>query len=194
MITSLNKINTVSKAVKVLILLIMFIQVSGYFLMIFMGESHNGAYQAKIDLGFFYTFFNVEYNGAWKNLAIALEQNELNSLFILGAAELIPYIFIYYFLIRLFSLYQNALFFTEQNIQYIKNIGFTLICWMLLNLIYPLLVSTVLKLSGISNNINFYFSFGSYELTYLVSGLIIYVIAWIMNEAIKLKQEQALVI
>ena len=89
---------------------------------------------------------------------------------------------------------QTGVIFTSANTRCLKYVGATLLSWVVLSLLYPLLVTLVIHLSGASQTLKFYFSLGIQELSYLLLGAVIYVIAWIMNEAIELKHEQELVV
>ena len=137
---------------------------------------------------------NIDFSGSWGDLADALASEGFNVLLILGSAELLPSLLIYFSLFKLFGLYQQGLVFTCANIQCIKNIGTVLLAWLALKLLYPVLVTLTLRFSGTSDTLALYVSFGSDELRLLLIGLVIYVIAWVMNEATSLHQEQELVI
>ncbi len=108
--------------------------------------------------------------------------------------SLLPYLLIYFFLFKLFKYYQQGQIFTVANIACLKNIGKTLLAWIGLNIFYPVLVTLIIRFSGLSDSLAIYMNIGSTEFFYLVSGLVIYVMAWIMTMAIELKQEQELVV
>jgi len=190
----MSQITLVSKLVRLLVLAIAVLHFSAYLAVILFGELQESGRQLSIQLGFISSHFSIEFNHSWQGIALALEGKNFNSAAILGSAELIPYVFIYFFVYRLFGLYQKGVVFTAANIQCLKYLGATLLGWILLNLLYPLLVTMVIRLSGASETLKFYLNLGTQELTYLLIGLVIYVIAWIMKEAINLKQEQELVI
>lgn len=57
-----------------------------------------------------------------------------------------------------------------------------------------MLVVLVLRFLGASDSLPIIINIGSTELGYFLSGAIIYVMAWIMKEALTLQQEQELVI
>ena len=63
-----------------------------------------------------------------------------------------------------------------------------------MNIFYPVLVVLVLRFLGASDSLPIIINIGSTELGYFLSGAIIYVMAWIMKEALTLQQEQELVI
>ena len=190
----MSQISLVSKLVRFLVFIIAALHFSVYLAVIFFGDIQGAGRQASIQFGFISSHFSVEFNHSWQSIALALEGEKFNSAAILGSAELIPYAFIYFFVYRLFGLYQKGIVFTSANIRCLKYIGATLLGWILLNLLYPLLVTLVVRYSGASETVKFYLNFGTQELTYLLLGLVIYVIAWIMKQAIELKQDQELVI
>jgi hypothetical protein len=187
-------IRRISKVVRVLVALFIIMQVSVFSLLLFLGENNVGGYQVSENFTFITSAANVDFSGSWSDLAQALTNEGFNSLLILGGAELIPSLLIYFSLFKLFGLYQRGLVFTSKNIQCIKNIGTILLAWVALKLFYPVVVTLVLRFSGASDTLSLYMSLGSDELRYLLIGLVIYVIAWVMNEATSLHQEQELVI
>ena len=160
-------------------------------------KNNEGGYQFSESFTFL-TFFTsgatVDFSGSWSDLAKALTDEGFNSLLILGGAELVPSILIYLSLFKLFGLYQRGAIFTAENIKCIKKIGTVLLAWFALKLCYPIVVTLVIRFSGASDTLSLYIGLGTTELKYLLIGLIIYVIAWVMNEATSLHQEQELVI
>ncbi len=130
----------------------------------------------------------------WQDIAKALEAENFNSLVILSSIELILYLLIYYFLFQLFSLYQHGQVFTQANSNCFKNIGKTLLAWIPINLFYPVLVTLFIRLTGLSEDLSIYMTLGSQEFICLLSGLIIYVMSWVMHDASKLQQEQEFVV
>jgi len=189
-----DRIRKISKIVRALVVLFIVMQVGVYALLLVFTESQGATYQLSEHFGYFSSAIDVEFSGSWGNMAQALTDEGFNALLILGSADLLPNILIYLSLFKLFGLYQKGLVFTAVNIQCIKNIGSVLLGWLALKLFYPLFVSLTLRLTGASETISIYMSVGSDELKYLLIGLVIYVIAWIMSEATSLHQEQELVI
>jgi hypothetical protein len=187
-------IEKVSKLVRVLVALFIIMQSVAYALLFILGQNKDGKYELAEHFSFFSSVVNIEFTGSWEELANALASEGFNVLLILGSAELIPSLLIYLSLFKLFGLYQQGRIFTSANIQCIKNIGTVLLAWIALKLLYPVLVTLVLRFSGASDTLALYMSLGSGELKLLLIGLVIYVIAWVMNEATSLHQEQELVI
>lgn len=187
-------IQRISKVVRVLVALFMVMQVSVFSLLLLLGQNNEGSYQLSENFTFISSAVNIDFSGSWGDIAQALNDEGFNALLILGSAELIPSMLIYLSLFKLFGLYQRGLIFTTDNIQCIKNVGTILLAWIGLKLLYPVVVTLVLRFSGASDSLALYVSLGTDELRYLLIGLVIYVIAWVMNEATSLHQEQELVI
>jgi hypothetical protein len=189
-----DRIRKISKIVRALVALFIITQVGVYALLVMSAENQDGVYQLSEQSTYFSSAVNIDFSGSWGNIAQALTDEGFNALLILGIAELLPSLLIYLSLFKLFGLYQKGLVFTAENIQCIKNVGTVLLGWLVLKLFYPLVVTLVLRFSGASDTLSIYMSAGSDELRYLLIGLVIYVIAWVMSEATSLHQEQELVI
>lgn len=190
-----RSIPIVSKIVRALVALYILMQIVSYTLLLMFSNNVDGTtFELSENFYFFSSAVNVDFSGSWENLAQALTDEGFNALLILGSVDLLPSLLIYFSLFKLFGLYQKGLVFTPANIQCIKNIGTLLLAWIALKLLYPLVVTLVLRFSGASDSLSIYMSLGSDEIRLLLIGLVIYVIAWIMNEASSLHQEQELVI
>jgi hypothetical protein len=189
-----HRISKVSKIVRALIALFVVMQVFSFAFLLLFGVNNEGTFELTDNFLFISSAASIDFSGSWGNLALALTNEGFNALLILGSADLLPSILIYWSLFKLFGLYQQGLVFTAANIQCIKNIGTVLLAWIALKLLYPIVVTLVLRFSGASDTLSLYISLGSDELRFLLIGLVIYVIAWIMSEAISLHQEQELVI
>ncbi len=190
----MSNIIKASKFICAIFVIIATLQLSTHILLLCFSEQVMGINQATLKFSFFSGHISHKITNSWQNLSQALESEGFNSLAILGTIELLPYFLIYFFLFKLFRLYQQGQIFTVANIACLKNIGKTLLAWIALNTFYPVVVTLFIRLSGLSDSLSIYMSIGSTELFYLLSGLVIYVNAWIMTIAIELKQEQELVI
>lgn len=188
------KISRVSQYIRYLIFFLAGLQLLAFVLVATLGENTGFGQQVTVDFGFFYSDFNIEFNHAWQDIATSLQQEHFNTTLILGAAESLPYFLIYYFLWRLFSYYYRGEIFTTNTIYCLKMLGKTLLFWLLLNLIYPVLVTLFIRFAGLSDSLPIILNFGSTELYYLLIGGIIYVIAWIMQEGLLIQEQQELVI
>ncbi|MBL4942457.1 MAG: DUF2975 domain-containing protein [Colwellia sp.] len=191
----MSKISKASKYICALLIAMATFQLTTHLLLLFFGEQTAiGLNKLTINFSFFSSYIAHQTSHNWLNISQALEAENFNSLAILGSMELLPYLLIYFFLFKLFKFYQQGQIFTVANIACFKNIGKTLLAWIGFSIFYPVLVTLFIRLSGLSDSLAIYISFGSREFFYLVSGLIIYVMAWIMTMAIELKQEQEFVI
>ena len=188
------KISRISQYIRFLILFLAGLQLFSFLLVALLGENTGLGQQVTLNFGLFYSYFNIDFNHAWQDFAINLQQEYFNTTLILGTAELMPYFLIYYFLWRLFSYYQRGEIFTVNTIYCLKMLGKTLLFWLLLNLMYPVLVAVTIRLSGLSDTLPILLNFGSIELTYLLIGSIVYVIAWVMQEGLLIQEQQELVI
>jgi DUF2975 family protein len=190
----MSKISRVSKFIKALLLIIALLQISVYVVLFLFANSSSESSEMWFHYFGMSSGFAVDFSGSWQGIAEALAAENFNPSLLLGIAEAVPYLLIYFFLYKLFGLYQQGIIFTMQNIQYIKNVAIVLLAWIGLNIFYPVLLILVLRFSGASNSLPIIINFGSTELGYLLSGLVIYVVAWVMSEALQLQQEQELVI
>ena len=188
-------ISKASKCICALLITMATLKLIAHILLLFFGEKTTiGVMKMNIDLSLFSSYISYQTNHGWINIAQALEAENFNSLAILGSIELLPYLLIYFFLFKLFKFYQQGQIFTVANIACFKNIGKTLLGWIALNIFYPILVTLFIRFTGLSDSLALHLSLGSRELFLLVSGLVIYVMAWIMTIAIELQQEQELVV
>lgn len=190
----MSKISRLSEHIRYLIFFLAFLQLLAFALVAVLGENTALGQQVTVDFGFFYGSFAIEFNYTWQGISQALQQEGFNTTFILGTVELLPYLLIYHFLLRLFSCYHRGEIFTTNSIYCLKMLGKTLLFWLLINLLYPLLVTLFIRFTGLSDSLPFSINFGSAELNYLLIGGVIYVIAWIMQEGVLIKEQQALVI
>jgi hypothetical protein len=103
--------------------------------------------------------------------------------------------FISFSLMRLFTCYEKGVVFTQESIASIHRVGVTLFLWTLLNPIYQILMSAVLTWDkSVYGDRQISFAFGFDYLENLILAGIVFLIAHIMREAIKLKEEQSLTV
>jgi len=190
----MSKISRLSQYIRYLIFILATLQLLAFVLVATLGENTGVGQQAIVNFGFFNSDFNIEFNHSWQHIAKSLQEEHFNTTLILGGAEILPYFLIYFFLLRLFSYYQRGEIFTSNTIYCLKMLGKTLLLWLLLNLIYPVLVTLFIRFTGLSDSLAIIINFGSTELNYLLIGGVIYVIAWIMQEGMLIQEQQELVI
>ena len=102
-------------------------------------------------------------------------------------------LFILYFLIHLFQLYQQCEIFSLRNVRYIKKIGYTLfIGQLIVNPIYEALLSAALTLGNprVSHERMAAISFSGTNVAILITALLIILISWIMAEGHQLAEDQ----
>jgi hypothetical protein len=103
--------------------------------------------------------------------------------------------FIAFSLMRLFACYEKGAVFTQESIILIRRIGMMMFLWALLNPIYQILMSMVLtwdKSAIGMRQFGICFDF-DYVRNLIIAG-IVFLIAHVMQEAIKLKTEQDLTV
>jgi len=111
-------------------------------------------------------------------------------------ANLIPAAVIMYGLwqlIQLFKNYEAKNIFTLENAKRYHNLGMTFIYWVFANILFNSLCSVILTIKN-SNKHLLNVSFSSTEITSLLIGGLIIIIAWVMNEGSRIAKEQSLTI
>jgi hypothetical protein len=191
----MHKIENLSKWIKALLVLLALAQVSSYCVVMWQGQYSEGVYFVSLDWwGMFNSYLSIDVEPSWQALWNDLYTEGFNPGLILASMEMLPYLFIYYFLYRLFSLYQCHQVFSSLNFHYLHCIALVFWSWIALSLFYPMLVTLILRTTGLSSTIPGYLILGSQELQYALVGLIFYCIAWIMRQADELQQESDLTI
>ncbi|WP_144211623.1 DUF2975 domain-containing protein [Shewanella donghaensis] len=191
----MDRIVSLSKWIKLLIIFLALLQISSYGATMVFGEFREGEYVMTIDWwGWFTSYLAVDFGAPWQMLAETLYAEGFHAGVILGSVEILPYLLIYTFLYQLFELYRQGLVFTKNNFRCLRNIALVFVWWIVLSLFYPMIVASVLHFSGLSSAVPIYFSLGSYELKFALFGLVFYCIAWVMKHATELQQEADLTI
>lgn len=192
---AMSRISKVSKIVRIWLVLAIFFQVAIYAALLFFTEQNATNFHISIDGGFDVAGPFATPSGNESDLGKALIEQDFNALALLGWVDVLIYCLLYFFLYRLFSLYQQGQIFTQSNIHQFKCLGYTMLAWVLIDLIYPNLLVLVLRLSGLAPEpLPLELSVNSTDLKQLMIGLMIYVIGWVMTEAKTLQQEQELTI
>ena len=123
-----------------------------------------------------------------------ITDRDVSSFWLLTPLSQLPEIILLIILWKLFGLYQQGVIFTKQNINYFRQIGKLFLIWEVVVVLYPMSLSLILNFFDATLKLPIFLSFGQNEFSRLIIGISVYVIAWVMNEAINLKQEQDLVI
>jgi len=186
--------NKTCKLIKILLTVVIMSKVFSHAVLLGWGTLNDGGYALSQEFGVLSVLVNYSVTGTWQSLAQDLQQEQFNALAILGSAQLLPNILIYVFIFKLFSLFEQGKVFSVAHAKYLKYIGTTLFFWIVLNAIYPVLVTLSIRLLGLSDSLPLHLNISSTEFSYLLYGLIIYAMAAVMEQAILLKEEQELVI
>lgn len=141
-----------------------------------------------------WTFFNSLPAGFKSGLPVRVKEDLSEMTLILGfLITLIPMLVELYGAIhlkRLFALYEQGIVFSETNITCFRHIGYALIVWVPINIVYIMLMSL---------NINYakpfgtrvIFQIGTSDMVILFFGGVVLLIAWVMKEAVRLEDELA---
>lgn len=95
-----------------------------------------------------------------------------------------------YYLMRLFHLYEQGKIFRPSNVQCFKKLSRVLIGWFAVGIIHRSLLSVALTLHNPPGHRIITLDIGSPDLTALLLGGILAVIAWVMEEGRKLQEDQ----
>lgn len=99
-----------------------------------------------------------------------------------------------YQLIRLFRFYEQAEIFTEQTVGCLRTLGRLLIGLFLAGIVQEPLMSVALTLQNPPGQRMLTFGLNSDNLTVLLFGGVVVLIAWVMDEGRKLQEEQRLTV
>jgi hypothetical protein len=117
--------------------------------------------------------------------------------FLAFLVELIPLSAVVYGLLKLralFMLYQNGMIFTAKNVSCFRSLGRTLIAWMICDVIRNALLSVVLTMNNPPGQKIFTVGLNSADFTGIFVGIVIIIIAWVMDEARKIQEDQELIL
>lgn len=132
-------------------------------------------------------------------LPTPLVPNELSiKLQILGfVASLFPLSALSYGLIsvrKLFWYYKEGVIFTLEQVNIFKHIAKALILWMVLSVLYESAKSVLFTIGNPPGHVLLTVGVSSAELTTLIVGVVMFVIAWVMDEGRALAEEQQLTV
>lgn len=97
-------------------------------------------------------------------------------------------------LVQVFRLFERGEIFSEAVVGCFRRLGGILLGWALVLVAYPLLVSLVTLALGWNRGGIFWFESDWLTLLYVVAGLLLCAIAWVMHAGLQLRREQALTI
>ena len=99
-----------------------------------------------------------------------------------------------YQLIKLFGYYSKGVIFSLENVSAIRALGKSIIAWVVADFFTSIGLGIVLTLHRGTGNRLLVVSFQNEDLYALVAGFSVLTIAWVMNEARKIKEEQELIV
>ena len=99
-----------------------------------------------------------------------------------------------YYLMRLFQLYEQGHIFKLANVRCFRNLSRVLIAWFVAGIVHRSLLSVALTLHNPPGQRIITLELGSPDLTALLLGGILAVIAWVMEEGRKLQEDQELTV
>jgi hypothetical protein len=94
-------------------------------------------------------------------------------------------------LAKLFRLYEDAVFFSRENVLLFRRLGYALVSWVVASMAFTTLISMVLTFGNSPGKRLVVAEFGVSEFSTLIIGFIVLLISWVMNEGRKLQDEQA---
>lgn len=92
---------------------------------------------------------------------------------------------------KLFSLYENAVVFSIENVICFRRLGYTLISLVFANAIFITLISLVISFNNPVGKRVIVAEFGVSDIAAILIGLVVVIISWVMKEASKMEYEQA---
>jgi hypothetical protein len=95
---------------------------------------------------------------------------------------------------KIFSSYKEGIIFSFEHVGYFKKTAIALILWVFFTIVYESVKSILFSLGNTPGNRIVEVNFSAIEITHLLIGGIIFVIAWVMDEGRVLSEEKELTI
>jgi hypothetical protein len=160
-------------------------------------------YLAPVAVAFFWLNFNSIYSLV-PNISVAMNEPALmptlsNGLplsircaaFIVSLLPTAIFMLGAYYLIQLFRLYEQGKLFTLQNAHYIRKLGITFFAWVIIGFPYEALLSFIVSLHNAPGKHLISVGIGSPDITAIITGSLVLLLSWIMQEGYKLQEEHA---
>jgi Protein of unknown function (DUF2975) len=113
---------------------------------------------------------------------------------LLSTIPMIIEMFVLYFLIKLFKLYEQGEIFSLQHVKLLRNIGYTLLITQIIEPFYQFFMGLVLTIHNPPHHRFAAVTLSHTNIGILLTALLVILISWIMAEAYKLREEQQLTI
>lgn len=114
--------------------------------------------------------------------------------FIISLVPIFTFMFLYYYLTRLFGAYGRGEIFTPQTVIYIRNCGITLLLWQILHPLYQILLTFTLSINNAPGQRFIAASFSTAQARDLVTAIVIILVSWVMQRAVNLEEELKLTV
>lgn len=114
--------------------------------------------------------------------------------FLVGLIPLAATLYGVQILRELFTLYEGGSIFKARNVGCIRRLGWILIVWVVCEKIRWSLLSIVLTLENPPGQRLLVVSFSGEDFTWVFVGIVVLTISWVMDEARKLEEDQALIV
>lgn len=117
--------------------------------------------------------------------------------FLAFLTDLIPLAAVTYGLLKLrglFRLYERGLIFTQLNVNCFRSLGRALIVWVLCDVLRRTLLGLVLTMNNPPGKRMLVLGLDSGDFTGVFVGIVVLIISWVMDEARKIQEDQALII
>lgn len=140
------------------------------------------------------TYFNIIPKAYQSYVLGPLSASDRIAGFFITAVPAILKLMMFYFLIKLLSLYAKFEFFSENNVRYIKQAGYSLLLFQLLNPLCEFALGFVITANNPPGLRFARLALTELNVGLILTSLIIILISWIMAEGVKLQNEQQLTI
>ncbi len=100
----------------------------------------------------------------------------------------------FYYLIKLFSLYERGIIFTEDNVNCYRKLGYLIVCSMIAGILHNSAMSVILSLQNPPGQRIITVSLSSSEIALAIIGMIVILISRVMDAGRELKEEQELTV
>jgi hypothetical protein len=97
-------------------------------------------------------------------------------------------------LIKLFTLYEKGIIFAVDNVKYFRRLGYLLVLWSFASVLYEVLITNIFSVTHPPAQIAIVLNLQIMNFSTLITGIIIIVISWVIDEGRELEDEKALTI
>jgi len=148
----------------------------------------------------YWAFYNEISEGFKSGLVRQYSQTQFlpaMTLFLCIAVEMIPAALIMLstkYLSGLFALYEKSVFFSEQNVTYIRKLGNIVILWSFMDIVKQTLLVLAISLNNPPGQRMLVIGIGTFQLSLLLIGYIIVLFSRVMDEARVMNDEQQYIV